>query len=103
MNTTHADTELAYTGILTQAGEARHKTIDGQGHTVPVLVLHLSTDTAPARPIYVEQHFPAGHEAQCAAAARRYHKGLRVTVQAPVLQHRLSLVATHIHTEPPHV
>ena len=38
--------------------------------TVPVLVLHLSTDTAPARPIYVEQHFPAGHEAQCAAAAR---------------------------------
>ena len=103
MTTVHADTELAYTGILTHAGEARHKTIDTDGHTVPVLVLHLSTDTAPMRPIYVEQAFPVGHEAQCAAAARRYHKGQRVTVQAPVHHHRLSVVATHIHTEQPTV
>lgn len=97
------DTQLAYTGILTHAGEVRHKTIDAAGHIVPVLVLHLSTDTAPTQPIYVEQPFPVGHEAQCAAAARRYVKGQRVTVQAPVHHHRLSVVATHIHTEQPTV
>jgi hypothetical protein len=49
-------------------------------------------------PVHIEQFFPAGHMEQAEAAAKRYRKGQRLTVQTPVLSQRLAIVATHIHT-----
>ena len=52
--------------------------------------------------VRVEQAFPPGDEARCAAAARRYHKGQRVQVQAPVAWAVLHLRrAAHIHIVQP--
>jgi len=91
-----------YTGTLTRPGEARTKVLDQEGHHVPVLCLHLELDNLLHTHVRVEQPFPAGHLAQAKAAAHRYRKGMRVTVQAPLVG--ISLVAanaTHIHVITP--
>ena len=86
-------------GTLTERAVARTKVLDGE-HAVPVLCLELVTDTPLRLPVHVEQPFPAGHFAQCEAAARRLRKGQHVTVQAPVLGWRLIAAnATHIHID----
>jgi hypothetical protein len=90
---------VEFCGTLIRNGEARQKVLDGDGHTVPVLVLDIETDSALHMPLHVEQPFPAGHMHQAEAAARRYRKGQRVTVQASALSVRMAVTATHIHTE----
>jgi len=87
------------TGTLTERATARTRVLDGT-HAVPVLCLELVTDTPLGLPVHVEQPFPAGHFAQCEAAARRLRKGQHVTVQAPVLGWKLLATnASHIHTD----
>jgi hypothetical protein len=93
------DHDLMLTGTLASNGEARMKVIDSEGHTVPVLVLDLQGEAGVHMPMHIEQLFPPGHMTQAQAAARRYRKGLRVTVQAPVLSVRIAVTASHIHTE----
>lgn len=92
-----SDPRLEFTGTLVQHGRACAKTLDGVG-TVPVLILELESDSGMHMPLHVEQTFPVGHMPQAEAAARRYRRGQRVTVQAPALSARLAVVAAHIHT-----
>ena len=93
-----ASHDLEYTVVLTHDGEARQKQLDRDGQFVPVIVLEAESDTALHMPVHIEQYFPAGHMEQAEAAAKRYRKGQRLTVQTSVLSQRLALVATHIHT-----
>ncbi len=95
-----ADQSAEYAVVLTRHGEARQKQLDRDGQFIPVLVLDAETDTPLHMPIHIEQPFPAGHMAQAEAAAKRYHKGQRLTVQTPVLSQRLAIVASHIHIHP---
>jgi hypothetical protein len=96
-----ATTAYEFTGTLIENGEARQKSIDREGHLVPVLILNLESDSLLRTPLHVEQPFPAGEMVQAEAAARRYRKGQRVTVQAPAVSLRLAVIAAHIHTEKP--
>ena len=49
----------------------------------------------------VEQPFLQSQNAQCQAAARRYRKGTRVTVQAPIAHvHLKAEHVAHIHIVP---
>jgi hypothetical protein len=101
MNHDHvpAGPESLIVGTLIDRAVARTKVLDGE-RTVPVLCLELVSDSPLRLPVHVEQPFPAGHFAQCEAAARRLKKGARVTVQAPVLGWKLIAAnATHVHTE----
>ncbi len=91
--------DLQYTVVLLRDGEARQKQLDTDGQFVPVIVLDAESDSALRMPMLIEQYFPAGHMEQAEAAARRYRKGQRLTVQTPVLSQRLAIVATHIHTD----
>jgi hypothetical protein len=93
-----AAAELEYTVRLVRDGEARQKQADQQGQFVPVLVLDAEGESDMHMPVHIEQFFPAGHMEQAEAAAKRYRKGQRLTVQTPVLSQRLAIVATHIHT-----
>jgi hypothetical protein len=98
-----AHTAYEFTGVLVDHGEARQKAIDGEGHLVPVLILNIQSDSLLRTPLHIEQPFPPGPCGQAVAAARRYRKGQRVTVQAPALSLRLAVTASHIHvatTEP---
>lgn len=89
---------LEYTGTLTHHAQARTSVLDGSGHTVPVLCLDVTLDNALHNALHVEQPFPAGHFAQCQAAAHRLKKGMRITVQTPVSGMHLSTRnAAHIH------
>lgn len=92
-------TGVEFRGVLVCNGEARHKQIDNQGATVPVLILSLESETGMHMPLHVEQPFPIGHMEQAAAAARRYRKGQHVTVLASALSVRMACTASHIHTE----
>lgn len=89
---------VEFTGTLIHNGEARMKMVDTEGHLVPVLMLDLQSASGMHMPLHVEQPFPADQMAQAQAAARRYRKGQRVTVQAPALSVRMAVTATHIHT-----
>lgn len=87
-----------YTGVLLHAAEARSGMADTQGHIVPVLCLDIELDNAHHTHLHVEQPFPAGHHTQAEAAAHRLKKGMRVTVQAPLVGMRLvARNAAHIH------
>ncbi len=97
-DTLFAGHEMSWEGILTRNGEARTKAIDAEGHMAPVLILDLESPTELRLQMHVEQVFPVGHVAQAEAAARRYRKGQRVTVQAPVQGVRWHVQASHIHT-----
>jgi hypothetical protein len=96
--TLNADIVAGHTGTLTKNAEVRHKFMDREGHTAPVLVLDMLLDSERPMPVHIEQVFPPGHVNQCEAAARRYRKGTRITVESSVLTHRLAVTATHIHT-----
>ncbi|MDO9235974.1 MAG: hypothetical protein Q7U28_08080 [Aquabacterium sp.] len=87
-----------YTGTLLHGAEARTALIDGDGHSVPVLCLDLELDNPLRTHLHVEQPFPVGHGQQAVAAAQRLKKGMRVTVQAPLVGLRLVAPNTsHIH------
>jgi hypothetical protein len=98
---TSAPTLAEYTGTLLQAAQSRTSVVDHDGHMVPVLVLDIELDNSFHTPLQVEYCFPAGHQVQAQAAAHRYKKGLRITVQVPLLTLRMGGIAAHIHTHKP--
>lgn len=88
-------TLMQWTGTLIADAEARTKALDAQGHMVPVLIVTVRLDKAAEKNLLrLEQIFEAGHEIQCAAAARRLRKGMRVSAQGP---------RAHIHIKQEHV
>ena len=90
-----------YTGTLLHTAQVRTKVLDGEGHAVPVLCMHLQLDNQHHNHVHVEQPFPLGQHSECEAAARRYKKDTRVTVQAPLVGAHLVLPnVTHIHIVP---
>lgn len=90
-----------YTGTLLHRAEARTTVLDGDGHTVPVLCMELELDNRFHSTMHAEQPFPVGQFPQCQAAAHRLKKGMRVTVQAPLVGMRLvARNATHVHVIP---
>lgn len=92
--------DVTMSGVLLKDGEARHRRIDGEGHLVPVLCLVIETDSATRGRAAIEQPFPAGHGTQCEAAARRYKKGMRVSIEAPTVGLELLVRnARHVHLE----
>ncbi len=89
-------------GTLIGNGQHRMQDVDHDGHMVPVLLLDVRLHNDTHNHVRVEQVFPVGDEASCAAAARRYRKGQRVQVQAPVAWAVLHLRrAAHIHIVSP--
>ena len=99
---THADASAmaAYTGKLVHNAEVRQQAIDNQGHMVPVLVIDIETDAPLRLPLHIVYPFTHGQMHECEAAAKHYKKGQRITVYAPVLRHRLAVVASHIQADP---
>lgn len=98
---TSAQPVMEYTGTLTHQAEARTKVLDHEGHAVPVLCMDIELDNALHTAMHVEQPFPAAAFEQARAAAHRLKKGMRVTVQAPLVGVRLVAGnATHIHVIP---
>lgn len=95
---------MEYTGTLLRQAEARTKPLDSEGHSVPVLCMEIELDNALHTPMRIEQPFPADAAKQAHAAAHRLKKGMRVTVQAPLVGVRLVATnASHIHVIPdPH-
>jgi len=91
---------MEYSGTLTHHAEARTKVLDGEGHSVPVLCMDIELDNALRTAMHVEQPFAPGAFKQAEAAAHRLKKGMRVTVQAPLLSVRLGATASHIHVIP---
>lgn len=89
-------------GTLIANGQHRMQDVEHDGRMVPVLLLDVRLHNGTHNHVRVEQIFPAGEEAGCAAAARRYHKGQRVQVQAPVAWAVLHLRrVAHIHIVSP--
>lgn len=88
---------MEYTGTLLKQAEARTKMIDGEGHSVPVLCMEIELDNALHTPMRIEQPFAADAAKQAHAAAHRLKKGMRVSVQAPLVSVRLGATASHIH------
>lgn len=94
--------ESHHTGVLLHGAEARTKVLDGEGHVVPVLCMDLELDNLYRTHLHVEQCFPVGQFTQARAAAHRLKRGMRVTVQVPIVG--ISLVAanvSHIHVITP--
>jgi hypothetical protein len=90
--------ESHHTGVLLHGAQARTKILESTGHTVPVVCMDLELDNLYRTHFHVEQPFPVGHFNQAQAAAHRLKRGMRVTVQAPLVG--VSLTATnvsHIH------
>lgn len=92
---------LQFSGTLVHAAEARLRMLDGE-LSVPVLCMSIELDNAMHSLMHVEQPFPPNHFKQAEAAAHRFKKGMRVTVQAPPLDLRLlALNTAHIHIVKP--
>lgn len=88
---------LEYSGTLVHSAQARTRVLDGKA-TVPVLCLDIELDNALHNHMHVEQPFPRDHFKQAEAAAHRLKKGMRVTIQAPLLDlHLVARNAAHIH------
>lgn len=93
----------SFTGVLIAHAQTRMKQLDTEGHMVPVLCLDLELDTTLHNRLHVEQAFPTDGHAACVAAAHRYRKGDRVTVEAPVVGLRMVATNTthiHVHHQP---
>lgn len=96
------DPEATFTGTLVAQAEMRMKSLDHEGHMVPVLCMDIELDNSLRNRLHAEQTFPAGEQRQCEAAAGRYRKGVRVTVRAPIVGLRvLAPNTTHIHVHQP--
>lgn len=92
---------LEFTGTLVHAAEARMRLLDGD-QSVPVLCMDIELDNSLRNLLHVEQPFPPHQFKQAEAAAHRFKKGMRVTVQAPPLDLRLVARNTaHIHIVKP--
>lgn len=66
-----------------------------------MLCMDLELENLHRTHLHVEQPFPEGHHAQAEADAHRLKKGMRVTVQAPLVGMRLvARNAIHVHVIP---
>ncbi len=81
--------DLEYTGTLLHCAQARSKVLDHDGHTVPVLCMDIELDNPLRTPMHIEQPYPIGQHAEATAAAHKWKKGMRITVQAPLVGVRL--------------
>ena len=96
------DPMASFTGVLISNAQARIKQLDTDGHMVPVLVMDIELDGPLHNHLHAEQPFPADAHQACEAAAHRYRKGARVTVQAPIVGLRMVVTnTTHIHVHQP--
>ena len=92
---------MQYSGTLIRPAEARMRMLDGH-LAVPVLCMDIELDNALHHTMHVEQPFPPDHHKQANAAAHRLKKGVRVTVQVPMLDlHLVARNAAHIHVIKP--
>lgn len=92
---------IEFSGTLVHAAEARLRVLDGE-MTVPVLCMDIALDNTLRNLMHVEQPFPPNGFKQAEAAAHRFKKGMRVTVQTPALDMRLlARNAAHIHIVKP--
>lgn len=90
-----------YTGTLLHRAEVRTAVLDGEGHSVPVLCMDIELHNDFHTSTHFEQPYPVGHYAQAEAAAHRLKKGAVVTVQAPLVDVRISAHnATLVAAEP---
>ena len=90
-----------WTGVLIADAQTRYKPMAEHCQTHPVLVMHVRLDNPHHNHLRVEQPFQPSQNAACQAAARRYRKGMRVTVQAPISHVHITAEHTahiHIHT-----
>lgn len=86
-----------YTGTLAENAQARIGT-STEGGFVPMLCLELVLDNQYATRLHVEQPFPINQYEAARMAASRLKKGMRVTVEAPLVGLRLmARNATHVH------
>lgn len=93
----HTGPLAEYTGTLLHNAQARHTILDAEGHTTPVLCMELELDNALRTHLHVEQPFTGHHLESAAMAAQRLKKGMRVTVQAPLITIRIvAPQVTHI-------
>lgn len=77
--------DLEMSGVLIEHAEARKRQIDVDGQMVPVLCLHIETDSITRGHVLVEYPYRPGQEAECEKAAASYRKGARVTFKAPTV------------------
>ena len=92
---------LQFIGTLIAPAQARTTILDGEGHTVPVLCIDIELDNLERTRMHVEQVFPSGKHVECAAAARRYKTGQRVTFETANTSITLTArYASHIHLHP---
>lgn len=92
----------SFTGVLIAHSQVRAKACDQEGHMVPVLVMDIELECPRRNRMRVEQPFPVNLQAACEAAAHRYRKGTRITVEVPVESLRVvASNARHIHVHQP--
>lgn len=90
-----------YTGTLVENAQTRIDPSTGGGFT-PLLCLDMVLDNAHHTQLHVEQPFKPNDYEAVRMAARRLKKGMRVTVEAPLVGLRLvARNATHIHVIKP--
>ena len=86
-----------YTGTLVENAQCRIDPTTTTGF-LPVLCLELELHNQYATRLHVEQPFRANEYEAARMAARRLKKGMRVTVEAPLVGLRLvARNATHVH------
>ena len=86
-----------YTGTLTENAQARIGT-STDGGFIPMLCLDMELDNQYGTRLHVEQPFHTNDYEAARMAARRLKKGMRVTVEAPLVGLRLvARNATHVH------
>lgn len=92
---------LEFSGTLIAPAQARTTVLDSEGHAVPVLCIDIELDNPERTRMHVEQVFPSGKHVECAAAARRYKTGQRVTLETAHTSIVLTArYASHIHLHP---
>lgn len=85
---------MEYSGTLLHHAEARCRVVNGQHTSQPVLCLDIELDNAMRTRMHVEQPFPLDQHARAAAEAKRLHKGMHITLRAPLVD--MQLVARNV-------
>ncbi len=83
-------TVAEYTGTLLHRAEVRTAVLDGEGHSVPVLCMDVELHNDFHTRTHFEQPYPVGQYEQAMAAAHQLKKGALVTIQAPLVDVRIS-------------
>lgn len=93
--------DFEFSGVLAEDAVASNVQLDSDGHMVPAMCLAIELDSSAHSCLRVRQYFGAQQMPQCEAAARRLRRGMRVTVQVPMVSIALTGVASHIHVHHP--